>query len=162
MLVGRSLQGDADMTILVVDDDEGQRLMLRTLLTLEGWEVFLAENGEEALEKLKRWKMDLVISDIYMPVMDGFKLRNSVRGVPGYETLPFLFVSGYDDQYTLQAVKNPKIEGFYRKGKPIEELKEWVLYLASPEEKRSKYPPGMKGKLGSFDPNRDRSHDSRR
>jgi CheY-like chemotaxis protein len=56
--------------------------------------------------------MDLIISDIYMPVMDGFKLRNAVREMPGWVTLPFLFLSGYDDQYTLEAVKDPKIEGF--------------------------------------------------
>jgi CheY-like chemotaxis protein len=156
------LAGDEHMTILVADDDEGQRLMLRNLLTMEGWEVFLAEDGEEALEKMALAKMDIIVSDIYMPVMDGFRLRNTVRAIAGYETLPFLFISGYDDQYTLQAVKNPKIEGFFRKGKPIEELKEWVLYLTAPEEKRPKFPPGQKPKLGTFDPYRDRSHDSRR
>lgn len=150
------------MTILVVDDDEGLRLMLRTLLILEGWEVYLAEDGKEALEKMALAKMDIIISDIYMPVMDGFRLRNAVRGIPGNEALPFLFVSGYDDQYTLQAVKNPKTEGFYKKGRPVEELKEWVLYLTAPEDKRPKYPPGTKPKLGSFDPYRDRSNESRR
>jgi CheY-like chemotaxis protein len=150
------------MTILVVDDDDGQRLVLKTFLTSEGWDVFLAENGEEALEKLKRGKMDIVISDIYMPVMDGFKLRNAVREMPGWVTLPFLFISGYDDQYTLEAVKDPKIEGFFRKGKPIAELKEWVLYLTAPEDRRPKFPPGTKPKLGSFDPYRDKPKDSRR
>jgi len=139
------------MTILVVDDDEEQRLMLKDLLTLEGWDVFLAENGDEALEKLKRGKMDIVISDIYMPVMDGFKLRNAVREMPGCATIPFLFFSGYDDQYTLEAVKDPRIEGFFRKGRPIVELKEWILYLTAPEEKRPKYTPGRKPKLSSFD-----------
>jgi CheY-like chemotaxis protein len=162
MLNKQTFPGDEEMTILAVDDDEGQRLMLNTLLRLEGWDVFLAEDGEEALKKIALAKMDIIISDIYMPVMDGFKLRNTVRGMPGNETLPFLFISGYDDQYTLQAVKNPKIEGFFRKGKPVGELKEWVLYLTAPEEKRPKYPPGQKPKLSSFDPNRDRSHDSRR
>jgi CheY-like chemotaxis protein len=151
MLNSQSLTEEEDMTILVVDDDEGQRLMLKDLLTLEGWDVLLAENGEEALGKLKRWKMDIVISDIYMPVMDGFRLRNAVREMPGWATLPFLFISGYDDQYTLEAVKDPKIEGFFRKGKPIAELKEWILYLTAPEEKRPKYTPGRKPRLSSFD-----------
>jgi chemosensory pili system protein ChpA (sensor histidine kinase/response regulator) len=126
--------------------------MLKTLLTLEGWDAFLAQHGEEALEKLKHVKMDLVISDIYMPVMDGFKLRNSVREMPGLVTLPFLFISGYEDQYSVEAVKDPKIEGFFRKGKPIEELKEWILYLTAPHEKRPQYPPGRKPKPGSLGP----------
>jgi CheY-like chemotaxis protein len=162
MLSGESISEEEDMTILVVDDDEGQRLILRTLLTLEGWEVFLAADGAEALEKLSHTQIDIIVSDIYMPVMDGFKLRNTLRGMPRYASLPFLFISGYDDQQTLEAVKNPKFEGFFKKGKPIEELKEWVLYLTAPEDKRPKYPPGTKPKLGSFDPYRDRSRDSRR
>ena len=84
--------------------------------------------------------------------MDGFKLRNAIREMPGCVTLPFLFISGYDDQYTLEAVKDPKIEGFFRKGNPIVELKEWIQYLTAPEEKRPKYPPGRKPRLGPFDP----------
>jgi CheY-like chemotaxis protein len=77
-----------------------------------------------------------------MPVMDGIKFHKTLRETPSFETIPFLFISAYDDQHTLDAVKNPKIEGFYRKGRPVAELKEWVLYLTTPEDLRPKYPPG--------------------
>jgi CheY-like chemotaxis protein len=114
------------MTVLVVDDEPEYRLIMRSVLMSEGWEVLLAENGEEALEKLREMKVDLVISDIYMPIMDGIKFHRTVRALPEFEKLPFLFVSAFDDQHTLDAVKDPRYEGFLRKARPVEELIEWI------------------------------------
>jgi two-component system chemotaxis response regulator CheY len=131
------------MTILVVDDEPEYRLIMRSVLMSEGWDVLLAENGEEGMEKLRGSKVDLVISDIYMPVMDGIKFHRTVRSTPEFELVPFLFVSAYDDQHTLDAVKNPRVEGFLRKARPVEELIEWITYLTTPEEKRPKLPPGQ-------------------
>jgi CheY-like chemotaxis protein len=130
------------MTILVVDDEPEYRLIMRSVLMAEGYDVHLAENGEEAIQKLKETTTDLVISDIYMPVMDGIKFHRTVRATPELETLPFLFVSAYDDQHTLDAVKDPRYEGFLRKARPVEELIEWIEYLTMPEDRRPKSPPG--------------------
>jgi CheY-like chemotaxis protein len=130
------------MNILVVDDEPDYRLLMKAFLMAEGWDVFLAEDGEKALDKMSRTRMDIIISDVYMPVMDGVKFHRTVRGMPGYENIPFLFVSGYDDQLTLEAVKNPRIEGFLKKGRPPGILKEWVIYLTTPEESRPRIPPG--------------------
>lgn len=149
------------MRILVVDDENDHRMLMRNFLAMEGWDVLLAENGEEALHKLERETVDIIVSDIYMPAMDGIKLHRTIRGLARYESTPFLFVSAYDDQHTLEAVKNPKIDGFFKKGKPVTELKEWVVYLTAPEDERPKYPPGQKPKLGSFDPYRSRPRESR-
>jgi CheY-like chemotaxis protein len=135
------------MTILVVDDEPEYRLIMRSVLMAEGYDVVLAENGEEALQKLKEKTIDLVVSDIYMPVMDGIRFHRAVRAEPELETLPFLFVSAFDDQHTLDAVKDPRYEGFLRKARPVEELIEWITYLSTPEEKRPKSPPtGMRPK----------------
>lgn len=130
------------MTILVVDDEPEYRLVLRNVLVHEGFTVVLAENGEDGYRKLKESPVDLVISDIYMPVMDGMKFHKAVRDDPAFVTLPFLFVSAYDDQHTLEVVKNAKYEGFLRKARPVSELKEWIEYLTTPEDQRSPLPPG--------------------
>jgi len=133
------------MNILIVDDEPEFRLLLRSFLSVEGMDVFLAENGEDALSKMETTGMDLIISDIYMPVVDGIKLHKKVRQIPGYERVPFLFISGYDDEYTLGAVQDPRLDGFFRKGRSMEELREWIAYLTSPEETRPRIPPEPRG-----------------
>jgi len=130
------------MTILVVDDEPQYRLIMRSVLMAEGYDVLLAEHGEEALTKLKGSHVDLIVSDIYMPVMDGIKLHRKVRNAPETANVPFLFASAYDDQHTMDVVKNPRNEGFFKKARPVEELIEWIHYLTTPEDKRSKLPPG--------------------
>ncbi len=130
------------MTILVVDDEPAYRLVLRSVLKDLKHDVVLAENGEDGLKKLKESHIDFVISDIYMPLMDGIRFHRAVRALPEYATLPFLFVSAFDDQHTLDAVQDPRYEGFLRKARPVEEMKEWLTYLITPPEKRGKLPPG--------------------
>ena len=130
------------MTIIIVDDEPEFRLLLRMMLQPEGIEVILAEHGAKALEKLKGLNVDLVISDIYMPVMDGMKFHEAFRAIPGHEKTPFLFISGYDDQHTRNSVKDPRIEGFLLKGSPKRELMEWIQYLTTPEHLRPKLRPG--------------------
>lgn len=68
--------------VLVVDDDPTLRETLGEVLTDEGYEVRLAQNGREALEELDRWETDLVILDVMMPVMDayGFRATLAERG----------------------------------------------------------------------------------
>lgn len=129
------------MNILLVDDELDYRLLIRTVLMSRGCDVVLAENGQEALEKIKDQKVDLVITDIYMPVMDGIKMSRALRQIPEYEQVPILYLSGYDDQHTLEAVKDPRYEGFLRKGGPLDELLQWIQYLTTPAEKRPRLLP---------------------
>ena len=79
------------MTILVVDDEPGYRLLVKDLLMQHGHDPLTAGNGQEALEKMESVKVDFIISDVYMPVMDGFKFYNSVRSSPRWENIPFLY-----------------------------------------------------------------------
>jgi CheY-like chemotaxis protein len=130
------------MNILFVEDDPGFRMMLQNLLLLEGWLVEAAENGRDALERMSRRQYDLIISDIYMPVMDGIKFHRAVRAQSKYARLPFLFISAYDDEHTMSAVQDPFIEGFLKKGRPVSVIKEWINYLLTPEDDRPKAQPG--------------------
>ncbi|HTY60019.1 MAG TPA: response regulator [Bacteroidota bacterium] len=129
------------MKILLVDDELDYRLLIRTVLMSKGCDVILAENGQEAIEKIRGHEIDLVITDIYMPVMDGIKMSRALRAIPEFATVPILYLSGYDDQLTLDAVKDPRYEGFLRKGAPLEELVVWIDYLTTPMEKRPKALP---------------------
>ena len=79
------------MRILVVDDIKEVRYMLEVILKSQGYEIVAAENGEVALKRLKEQNFDLIISDILMPVMDGFQLCKITK--KEYPHLPFIFYS---------------------------------------------------------------------
>jgi len=66
--------------ILLVEDDEGIRLLYQQELEEEGYEVLLAKNGKEAIECLQQERPDLIILDIVMPVMDGMEALGRIVG----------------------------------------------------------------------------------
>lgn len=66
--------------ILVVEDEEGLRLLYEEELKAEGYEVLTARNGREAIQQLEAGKPDLVILDIVMPVMDGMEALGRIVG----------------------------------------------------------------------------------
>ena len=78
--------------ILVVDDDEAIRKLHAAMLTLEGYEVEMAEDGADALEQLADCHFDLVITDRQMPVLDGERLVLALRS-SGIR-IPVVMVSG--------------------------------------------------------------------
>jgi CheY-like chemotaxis protein len=117
------------MNILIVDDEPDYRLVLGRMLSQHGHKVILAEHGRDALQKMKHTPIDLIITDVYMPVMDGFALYSAVRGMKEHGTLPILFVSAYVEDPRYPTVRNPKIDGFHKKEKPVEELLGWIKYL---------------------------------
>jgi putative two-component system response regulator len=79
--------------ILLVEDDTLLLEVMRSILEVEGYELFPAPNGKQALDLFVAIKPDLVVSDIMMPEMDGYELLESVRSTPQGVTVPFLFLS---------------------------------------------------------------------
>lgn len=77
--------------ILVVDDDKNTRLLFRAVLEVEGYTVFTADNGEDALAVMDREHIDLVVLDIMMPKMDGYEFTKTLRD--SNSSLPILMVS---------------------------------------------------------------------
>lgn len=77
--------------ILVVDDDKNTRLLFRAVLEAEGYTVFTAGNGEDALAVMDREHIDLVVLDIMMPKMDGYEFTKTLRD--SNSSLPILMVS---------------------------------------------------------------------
>jgi CheY-like chemotaxis protein len=88
-------------TILIVDDDVHVREMIQVMLGTAGFDVVQAANGDSALSRLGAGGVDLMITDLRLPEMDGGTLISRVRGESGLETLPILVLSGYADAVAL-------------------------------------------------------------
>jgi len=78
------------MRVLAVDDTKENLYLLESILKGGGHEVVTAGNGEEALVVLEQGKVDLIISDILMPKMDGFQLCLKCKSDPRYKAIPFI------------------------------------------------------------------------
>jgi hypothetical protein len=83
--------------ILNVDDNADNRYLLESLLKASGFEVISAENGRDALEKAQAQPPDLIVSDILMPVMDGYALCRAWKSDEQLKYIPFVF---YTATYT--------------------------------------------------------------
>jgi CheY-like chemotaxis protein/anti-sigma regulatory factor (Ser/Thr protein kinase) len=88
--------------ILVADDDNLQRLILAEIFIQAGHEVFLAENGEEAVHVFKNEAPDLVVLDIFMPKMDGIDAATKIQEFLGNKYVPIVFITGSDNNAQLQ------------------------------------------------------------
>jgi len=96
---------DARRTILVVDDFDDTRLLLRTFLERKGFRVVEAGNGLEAVDMAQNEDPDLIIMDMQMPYLDGLAATRKIRETRVSGTLPIVAVSAYGaDQFRDQAI----------------------------------------------------------
>jgi response regulator RpfG family c-di-GMP phosphodiesterase len=110
------------MRILVVDDNIGFLNVMGDLLRDYGYEVFLAEDGKQAREFLEDEKVDLIVSDVFMPTLDGSRFHSYVREFTDSSAIPFIFISGFDDEHTRKVVVDSKIDFFVSKTAPVETI----------------------------------------
>ncbi len=99
--------------ILVIDDEPEVAELLKDYMEYED-EIYsfeIAENGEEGILKIGLFKPDLVILDIYMPEIDGFKVYDMVKSTKETERVEFIFMTGYsgndiEDELTKRGIKH--------------------------------------------------------
>ncbi|HPD95793.1 MAG: response regulator [Bacteroidales bacterium] len=80
-------------TILIVDDSESIREVVNFTLQNEGYDVLIGVDGKDALKYLDGRAIDLIITDLHMPEMDGIELIKNVRRMGTYERIPILFLT---------------------------------------------------------------------
>ncbi len=86
--------GSAGNTVLVVDDEEDTRETLAELLRLEGYRIATAADGREALEKLARERVFMILLDLVMPVMDGWQFLREMKERAALAAIPIVLISG--------------------------------------------------------------------
>jgi len=83
--------------ILVVEDSRTQAVLLKNILETHGYTVILAENGKAALDTLRSDQPDVIISDIVMPVMDGYEFCRTVKNDERYRHIPVILLTMLTD-----------------------------------------------------------------
>ena len=93
--------------ILVVDDHEDNRRILRDLLTSVGYEIIEAEDGEQAIIVAAARRPDLILMDIQMPILDGYDATRRIKTDPTMRAIPVIAVTSYalsgDEEKALTA-----------------------------------------------------------
>jgi two-component system, cell cycle response regulator DivK len=81
--------------ILVVEDQEDNRQILRDLLDNAGYEMIVAEDGVQALEQAEKHKPDLILMDIQLPLLDGYEATRRLKANPDLKAIPIIVVTSY-------------------------------------------------------------------
>jgi len=106
--------------ILVVDDDPGVRYTIKEILESDNLEVYQAESGEKALSLLATQPVELVITDLRMPGMDGMAVLREIRSFN--TSLPVVMVTGYPKEERMTEAISLGVSGFFPKTSSFEEL----------------------------------------
>ncbi|MBQ8476124.1 response regulator, partial [bacterium] len=97
------------------DDSHTTRILQKNILTNYGYNVSIATNPYNALEKVNQNIYDLIISDVQMPGMNGFEFITELRKLKNYETCPVIVVSSEPKENYSKEIKNTKIVTYIQK-----------------------------------------------
>jgi putative two-component system response regulator len=109
-------------TILIVEDNPALREGLHDILEMEAYTVLTAGHGEEALKQIEMVTPDLIISDIAMPVMDGYAFFALVRARPAWVSIPFIFLTARGERDEIMKGKDMGAEDYLVKPLGRDEL----------------------------------------
>lgn len=109
-------------TILSVDDSASVRQMVKLTLSGAGYEVIQANDGAEGLAKAKEKAVDLVVTDLNMPNMNGLALIRELRQLPAYKGTPILFLTTESDAAIKAEAKAAGATGWITKPFQQEQL----------------------------------------
>jgi len=118
--------------ILVVEDEEGLRLLYKEELEAEGYEVLTAQNGREAIQQLEEGKPNLIILDIVMPVMDGMEALGRIVGKE--RKIPIILNTSYPGY--RQDFMSWAADAYVTKSTDLGELKDKVRELLEKRKAR--------------------------
>ncbi|MFQ5797761.1 MAG: response regulator [Bacteroidota bacterium] len=111
-------------TVLLVDDEALWLKVGKQILTEQGFRTLTVTSGEEALRTLRKETPDVLITDVRMPVMNGFDLYRKVRENPDWQKLPIIFLSAVDDYDAKKVARDLGATGYIPKPFDTEYLRQ--------------------------------------
>jgi DNA-binding NtrC family response regulator len=121
--------------ILVVDDQDSMRVLLQDMLEVIGYDVVLAEGGEQALSILEGERFDLVLTDLNMPGMDGTALLRAVKA--RRSEIPVVIITGYGTFHTEKRVMKEGADGYISKPCTLSKIEKTLSSILSPTTSES-------------------------
>ena len=119
--------------ILIVDDERLMRAVLQHNVILAGYDVIVASNGREAMQKIQEVTPDLIVVDLVMPDMNGFEMLRRIRSNKETMQTPVIVVSALQSQTDIEEAKASGADIYLTKPiKPEEFIKHVKKYLGSP------------------------------
>lgn len=136
------------MKILIVDDNYNDRQVLRYTIEAHGHDVIAAGDGEEGLQMTVMHMPDLIISDVFMPVMDGFQFLRNLKNI---SSIPFIFYSAvYKGNEDVQLARSLGAESYIIKPKDPVELWEEIALIVGRGKKESAIPSELVGEEADY------------
>lgn len=108
--------------ILVVEDNEINRALIRDILNLRDFEIIEAEDGQEGIDLARRHKPDLILMDIQLPVMDGISATRILKGGPETRDIPMIALTSYAYEKDRRSFLEAGGDGFISKPIDVDEL----------------------------------------
>src|SRR5215510_3687152 len=117
---------DKKTRILIAEDFEDNRIALKLILNHTGFDVIEAENGQQAIEAVRREEPDLVLMDITLPVIDGLQATREIRSDEKFGQLPIIVVSAHDNEEIRREAAEAGGSEYISKPIEIGELKKLI------------------------------------
>jgi CheY-like chemotaxis protein len=112
------------MRILAVEDEPEYLEMLEEVMNAVGHTITIAKDGHEALERLQHEKIDVIVSDVKMPNMDGVEFHKRVRAMKEYANTPFIFLTGVKELDSVKEACKADCDLLLQKPFPVDKLLE--------------------------------------
>ena len=117
------------LTVLLVEDTEDNRFMMRRLLEMTGYRVVEAMNGEEAVKLAKSELPQIILMDLSLPVIDGLAATRLIRKLPKLESIPIIAVSAHDTSDFQSEAIQAGCNSYVTKPIDFNELEELIAQL---------------------------------
>ncbi len=109
-------------TILIVEDHEKNRRLLRDVLSYYGYTIIEAENGKDGIEMARQYMPDLILMDIQMPVMDGFTATTILKSAPDTRKIKIIAVTSFAMTGDKEKILDTGADGYISKPLDIKAL----------------------------------------
>ncbi len=117
---------DAPKRILLIDDEPEVQDLLALFLKIRGYQGFFAHNGEQGIEMAKKLLPDLILLDIMMPKVDGFRVQATLREDPEASKVPIIFITAKAEPENAQKAISSGAKGFIEKPFDLTTLTETI------------------------------------